>query len=290
MNIVQPMPFTEAYDFARKRGILKTDLNTYQLEELPVEVRRMAVFSATVSDARILDKIHTEIQQLAEGVSPGPGEYTNEATIRLRLKQLLESISYQASPDEAGTIKDLATDERLDLIIKTQRDMALGYGQWVQSNDEDFLLVYPAQELLRVESRTVPRGFVKRKGDIVEKEGDPGYWIKRWKDAGGRVYGGRMIARMDDPVWTRISRFGNPYPPFDFNSGYGVEPVSRRDAVALGVIEQREKVPPHPDRNLTDRIESDVSGLSKTILDALRNVIDRRELTITQDGVLTFAD
>ena len=35
-----------------------------------------------------------------------------------------------------------------------------------------------------------------------------------------------MVALKEDPVWTRISRFGQPWPPFDFNSGMGVEDVS----------------------------------------------------------------
>jgi hypothetical protein len=31
----------------------------------------------------------------------------------------------------------------------------------------------------------------------------------------------RMIARKDSPIWEALSRFGTPYPPFDFNSGCG---------------------------------------------------------------------
>lgn len=38
------------------------------------------------------------------------------------------------------------------------------------------------------------------------------------------------------PVWTAISRFGRPYPPFDFGSGMGTRDVERDEAERLGVI------------------------------------------------------
>jgi hypothetical protein len=40
--------------------------------------------------------------------------------------------------------------------------------------------------------------------------------------AGGQIFGGRMIALKSDPIWTAISAFGTPYPPFDYNSGMWV--------------------------------------------------------------------
>jgi hypothetical protein len=51
-----------------------------------------------------------------------------------------------------------------------------------------------------------------------------------------------MIARKDSPVWTRLSRFGVPHAPFDYNSGYGTVQVKRSECVKLGVIAQGERV------------------------------------------------
>ena len=45
-----------------------------------------------------------------------------------------------------------------------------------------------------------------------------------------------MVALINHPGWSRLSRFGTPWPPFDYSSGMGVESVSRKEAVALGVI------------------------------------------------------
>ena len=41
---------------------------------------------------------------------------------------------------------------------------------------------------------------------------------------------GDMIAGVNNPIWARISRFGLPYPPFDFNSGMGVKLIPRKEA------------------------------------------------------------
>ena len=77
---------------------------------------------------------------------------------------------------------------------------------------------FPAYELLRAEPRKMPRN-----------------WPAIWQQKGGTLYQGRMIAPKTDPIWTRISRFGLPYPPFDYNSGMDIFSVSRSECLALGV-------------------------------------------------------
>ncbi len=118
--------------------------------------------------------------------------------------------------------------------------MAAGYVQAEIANTYGARLAFPAQELVRIEERDKPRD-----------------WRRRWVDAGGHLYGGRMIALKDDPVWTGISRFGTPYPPFDFNSGMGVDDVSYDDAVALGVIQPEYKPPEiSPLKDFNDGLEA----------------------------------
>ena len=70
---------------------------------------------------------------------------------------------------------------------------------------------------------------------FVEAEELCSPWRERWKESGGKLYDGRMIALRNDPIWRKISRFGSPVPPFDFNSGMGLEEVNRFEAEALGV-------------------------------------------------------
>lgn len=55
---------------------------------------------------------------------------------------------------------------------------------------------------------------------------------------GGKLTDGRMIARKDDPIWTAISAFGRPYPPFDYNSGMITREIFRGEAERLKVIKR----------------------------------------------------
>ena len=115
---------------------------------------------------------------------------------------------------------------RLDLFNASSDFQA--EGQYVAGQNDAVLDAYPAQELVRFEDRKEPRD-----------------WVQTWRAAGGRVFPGgdegtlnnyRLIAAKDDPIWSAISRFGQPWPPFDFGSGMGLRDVSRLEAEQLGVI------------------------------------------------------
>lgn len=224
--------FQDAINSVRARGLLPTTLSSIELEAIDASIRAQAIFSARVWQTELLAGIQDQMSRLVSGVSPGPGQYTNPATVRLELKRILSSISYQPDADKAGTIQDLGSDQRLNLIIRTQEQMATGRGQRIQSLDPDTIDLWPAWELVRVEDRK-----------------DKRTWVQRWRAAGGRVYPGspgglplepglsegRLIALKTDPIWAAISRFGHPHPPFDFNSGVGVDDVDRDTTDELGI-------------------------------------------------------
>ena len=117
------------------------------------------------------------------------------------------------------------SDERCDLVIRTNVALIFGYRHWITGQDPNTLDAFPCQELIRVEDRLAPRD-----------------WISRWTAAGGQIFDGRMIARIGDPIWIAISRFGKPWPPFDFGSGMGIESVGRDEAEALGVIAVNDQI------------------------------------------------
>lgn len=119
-----------------------------------------------------------------------------------------------------GGLTDVASRTRLGLIFDTQLRMAQGFAQRKMDLDADVLDAFPAQELVREEDRKMPRD-----------------WESRWTAAGGELVDGRMVALKTDPVWTKISRFGTPWPPFDFGSGMGITDISREEAEQLGLIE-----------------------------------------------------
>lgn len=272
-------PFSDAIADLRKRFILPTSLGSSDIADLDARIRAAAFFSARVTQAEILDGFKAELERLVVGVSPGPGQYSDPATVRLRMKELLQSLDYRpADPDDEGTIKDLRTDRRLNLIIRTNDEFARGYGQFVQDTDPETVDIWPCWELVRVRPSRVPRDWRTRWEEAMVAVGDDG--------ARAALVEGRMVARKDSPIWARLSRFGVPHPPFDFNSGMGVEDVGRDDAIALGVIAPADRITPpeHPGEFST---RANVDGMSDDVAGALLGSLGPR-YTI-EDGVLREA-
>lgn len=255
-----PLPFKEAIQSRLVRELLPTEFRTELLSKIPTALRERAFFSSGVTNADFLQSASDKIDELLGGTA-------ERATKRAELKQLLESLQYKPAEDEAGTLTDLSSDDRLNLILDTNLQMAQGYGNWAQGQDSALLDQWPAQELVRVIESKVKRD-----------------WEKRWGDAGGKFYDGRMIAPKNDPIWEKISAFGTPYPPFDFNSGMDVADVDRDEAIALGVIDRDTQIEPQS-RGFNDGLEANL-GASGPILNAVENVFGGKAKVI--DGVLRW--
>lgn len=145
-------------------------------------------------------------------------------------------------PADSGSLRDLASNERVDLVLQTNMRQVAN-AAFRESGQSDYALhAFPAYELVRIYPRSVPRGMKRdRQGALAE---DPGKaWPDRWEKVGGVFHDGRMIARKDDPIWDQLgasAEFSDgldaPFPPFAFSSGYGWREVPRAEAVALGVI------------------------------------------------------
>lgn len=244
MIFTAPMPFTEALQSRQVRSILRTTGKTADLAQLEPAVRERAIFSATVTSAELLDTVDREVSQILAGK-------TDQATVRLGLKQVLDKIGYTSDPEKAGTLEDLRSDRRLNLIIETNVEMARGYGQWVQGQQPDVLDEWPAQELVRVRQALQPRD-----------------WAQRWTEAGGQFFAGRMVALKNDPIWRAISRFGLPYPPFDFGSGMDVRDIDRDEAEALGLLDASTVLFPQ-DRDFNADLQASPTIRANWLIDAL---------------------
>ena len=226
-----PLPFAEALQSTAAKSILPTDFRTRLLAEIAPQLRERAFFSAGVTNADFLEQAKSAIEELAAGT-------TDRATKRAELKTLLDSLSYNPVPGEEGTLTDLSSDRRLNVILDTNLQMAQGYGTWTQGQDPAVLDQWPAQELIRLIDSEVPRD-----------------WPARWAEAGGEFFGGRMIALKNAPIWKDISRFELPYPPFDFNSGMDVQDIDRDEAMQLGLIDRDTEIAPQS-RDLNTGLEA----------------------------------
>lgn len=229
VRISSPLTFQALANYAAKRRLMPTALRTGLLEEqLPAEIRRMAVFSSEVSNAEALKLLDAISRRIADPTATGraPGSYMDvERGVEI-LQAYLREIGYAPAPGTEGSLLDFSSGARLRVAIGTPVEMMRGMGQFLQSNDADVLDAFPAAELVRISNFS------------AEARGTARDWPGRWQAAGGSFYGGgRMAALKGDPVWFEISRFGNPYPPFDYNSGMGLRDVSRKEAVEMGLME-----------------------------------------------------
>lgn len=227
-----PSPRFEAAKIAELRSLLPTDLGTAELRsQIAAEVRANAVFSARATNAIFLSKV----KEVVTAVSDGEMDL---ASARVALLETLKALGYtpeggfpdappgSVPPAVKGTLQDLSSFRRLNLILETQRDLLRGRSLQIRHSTPTLLYRYPAWELIRVATVDAPRD-----------------WQARWKIASGQlVDGGRMIALKGDPIWGELGNSANfddaldtDHPPFAFNSGMGWRPVRRQVALDLGI-------------------------------------------------------
>lgn len=223
----------DSVDSILQRVPVASLLNSAEWNTVAPELRARAFFSSQVTEMRILHELKQGVLEAAKGAK-SPSEFRRD------IRALLDMIGYSAG-DAEGTVKDLRTKTRLDLILNINVQQARGYAQWREATSAGALAAFPAYELVRVRNRL-------RKRD----------WHSRWAAAGGKLFGGRMIALKTDPIWTRISVFGNPYPPFDYNSGMGIADVGRKECLALGVIDEATPTQQTPNASFNKGLSSKV--------------------------------
>ena len=255
-----PAPWREAIRRFKTKKLLPTTLTSEEISALPDEIRRRCFFSARVAEAEALDDIAKTVDKAITGAAGGQA-----AEARIAINQVMQDFG---TPFKGG---------RANLIVTTQADMARGYARFRAGNTKLAVNMWPAYEFYRAEERIEPRE-----------------WPARWADAGGEFFDGdsdypegRMVALKTDPIWTTISAFGQPYAPFDFNSGMDLREVSRSEAENLGLLTEDDELDPAPDPDFNEGVEvASAKGLSPDIQTAMLDTLgDGYEF---KDGVLAL--
>lgn len=228
------------------KALVGSKLDTKEWAGVQAGLRDRAFFMAQVEDARIL---HAARQGVADMLESGK----SQSEVRRDIRRVLSDIGYdpdkglkEGDPSRRGTIKDLLTERRLDVMIETNVGLARGYAEHLRATTEGALRAFPAYELVRVKQRKKPRD-----------------WDARWK-AAAQAVGWEGVAKdghialKTSPIWTELSAFDSPHPPFDFNSGMGVDDVSRRECIKIGLID--EDTPPQkpPKVHLNGSLQAEV--------------------------------
>jgi hypothetical protein len=274
-----PVRFAEAVRSRELKRILPMELSSAEYQRLlGSDLAERSVFGARIANADFLQRLDSLIAQIVGGAGPedearraaGEGPLLMDIpAARLQLKDYLQSIGYTPEKGAQGTLQDLSSDRRLDLLLETNTQMAYGFGRQQAGNTPETLDAYPAQELIRLEARNEPRNWGQRWTQSAHRAGD--------KPA-LRVYGQtqRMVALKDSPVWREL---GNPewfkdgipngYPPFAFGSGMDVADVSREDAEALGLLHPDDPTPKPDDRGFNDDLAVQGARFSSALQAAL---------------------
>lgn len=227
------MPQSAEQGVLATRRPAETDLSSRELRERwAARIRREAVFSARTTCRAYVDSIKSALMAVASrSVTPDAAER--------RLKGELEKFGYtpkggfagkppsaHVPPALPGTMTDLGSSRRIQLIIDTNVKRARSMGQMAAGENPVFLMANPAWRLERTGARKKPRGD----------------WRARWAAAGNAVgWKGALrrqfVALKSSPIWQALGdgaggysdTLSSPFPPFAFGSGLAWTNVGRRE-------------------------------------------------------------
>lgn len=253
-----------------KKQLITSGLSSAEIDQVFTGLKRRAFFSARVESVRFLQKAQSQVADYLSSATREDGALTSRASA---ISEIMAKAREEGISSGTGELTDLGSVARAKVVVDTNADLARGYVSHVAGASTGARMAFPAQELIRIEERQVKRD-----------------WLPIWQNAGGQFYAGRMIALKGDPVWSKISRFGVPYPPFDYGSGMGVEDVDYETCLELGVITEDYK----PEGNIVEdfnaKVEAqlDFKGEDDPAWQFLKNAFGNQ---ITQkDGRITWQD
>lgn len=207
-------------DVVLRKALVASGIPSAQWESIRAGLRQRAFFSARIESMRMLSSARQTVSDLLSEAQTAFGTVTTRADALHAVRETAHRLGLATGK---GGSADPGSLVRARLVVDTNAGLAAGYVHHAADMTAGARAVAPAYELVRL-----PQSHPAR----------PRNWPMRWRQAGGRLYdGGRMVALVDDPIWARISRFGCPYPPFDYNSGMTTALVGREEAVRLGVID-----------------------------------------------------
>jgi hypothetical protein len=265
MIFTAPMPYDQAVSRLQAKTPVASALSSADWAAMPLALRDRAFFTAQVAQIKTVAALQAKLEDSLSLRSFTSGEgFVDRSKFIADLRKTLA-----AAPGDSGELTDLTSSRRLGLIFDFQTEDAQSYGRYKADQDPDLLNQYPAQELVRIESR--------------EEERD---WSTRWAEVGGTFYGSRMIALKTDPLWQKLSRFGRPWPPFDFGSGMGLEDIDRDEALELGLIKPSERLASSVTA-FNDSLQASVPQASPALLEGFKQIFGD-QVDVARDGTLTW--
>ena len=244
-------PFAEALSLINGKTPITSELGSAGWAMLPRALRQRAFWSATVNDAHFIGDLHDALKDFLAGARETIVKDDGTTVTKLKVGGRADFVNqmrasglargFAPADEDKGTIKDLTSEKRLNLIFDVNSQAAYGYGDWLQGMSPAVLNAYPAWEFIREEDRKVPRMIHVEHTGTIRLKTDVNFWVA-----------------MNNP---RIGGFSVPWGPWGFRSGMATRDVSRRDAESRGLIKKGEYLKPI-DRDFNQSLEAGVTNLA----------------------------
>jgi len=283
--------YLEALRALLKRKAAPSTFKSADWQAVAPAIRQRSFFSATVTSAKVLNRMRNMLLDWQSGATetvtnPTTGaeetvyKVNGLAEFRERAGTLLVSEGLATPADFKNTrIDNVVSNARLQLIFTTNTEQAQTFADWqMRVTDPAILNQWPAARFFRRPGATTFRDRHVAAEGQVRRYDDFEFWLfQNAADIGG---------------------FEVPWGPFGFNSYMTQQPVSRKEAEALGLVRKGEVlVPPDLTRfgvslpaRINTGVEATVEDLSPELRrEAIETVTARLgPNALTPDGKLTL--
>jgi hypothetical protein len=224
------LSLTDIINALTGKGVTPSWFRSREWATVDPSIRNRSFFSATISSAKVLNKMRSMLLDWQEGATeqtPGGIAYKEVglAKFRERAAEFLIQEGLAKEDDYADqSIKNVISNARLQLIYNTNLEQAATFAAWqAQIRDPEALNRKPAARFFRRSGAIIQRPrHTAAEGDIRRYD-DFAYWtFQNGNDIGG---------------------FDVPWGPYGFNSYMVQEPVSRAEAERLGLVQKGEVIP-----------------------------------------------
>jgi hypothetical protein len=224
------LSLTDIINSLTGKGVTPSWFRSREWATVDPAIRNRSFFSATISSAKVLNKMRSMLLDWQEGATeqtPGGIAYKEVglAKFRERAAEFLIQEGLAKEDDYADqSIKNVISNARLQLIYNTNLEQAATFAAWqAQIRDPYEINRKPAARFSRRSGAIIQRPrHTAAEGD-VRRYDDFAYWtFQNGNDIGG---------------------FDVPWGPYGFNSYMVQEPVSRAEAERLGLVQKGEVIP-----------------------------------------------
>ncbi len=261
MELVKPELFTEAVRKLGLRSPVGSQLTSAQWARVPVALRERAFFSSQIENVNFLRDMRGFLDdfltQARETITLPNGKTVTKLKVGSRadfVKLAREAAQRYGvgpvDPEDKGTIKDIQSEQRLNLIFDVNVEGAQQYSSWLQGMDPDALNEFPAWEFIRVQDVKTPRVPHQLNEGRIELKTNLPFWLS-----------------MNSPDF---GGFGVPWGPWGFNSGMGTEDIDRDRAEEMGLIKPGEELEPAV-KDFNEHLEASVRNLSPDLKSFLKD-------------------